>query len=609
MEQINVFENYSSSSGATTLQIIIDMLRFCDYEIAHEATTNTRNINYAIAAKDIQNLPQSVYSDVSRNSKTTNGVHSRTEPRAAPEASIYLYDGDELTTEEGRRKDNTETLACAYSLNLPAIITCANQQSLDSLVKAIDSSKELSAQITLIRSRNSDSHPLLKLLNLVSNLIISVNEFTAACTHAMQNADTLQRIVDVADNYFGLFISIIDVNGVLLAYTASSKPEDEINRGLIEKGYLDKKPESENDLNNGYLPGRIMSRQGTQICTAPYMDSMSLITYTIRIRGQYYANITMECPGEKLTQGLIDAFDIFAGYCKRLSMIISQASPTQDFGAANFMITLLTEEKLDPAFLFDQAKKLSIPTTGYFILLSFSVDFGFRDQLELFAHEVDTYLRIPHRTFVHNSSIYALIYGDDYKSVAGEFNRLYDFSFKYSEHLMYSSDIYLSLADTYLAGREITAIEKYRKFIERVRIYTKSKKKPNVFVFLDAFSFYWSDPVADNEIRAFSIDRTLINTIDKDDRLNGTDHLSLLNAYIINDCKTAAIADRFHMHRNGIRYRIDKIAKMYDLDLSDFITRQYLQVSARVQMVASDNFIQLKNLVGMPDKEQKTNDP
>ncbi len=572
MGRLNVFKNHLKSAGLISVHMVIDMLHDHGYEIMREAPVNTRNINRSLMA-DAHGL--------------LSGPKSET-PGSGAGAVLYLYASEALTAPRSKSSGSPS----GFSIQAPAIVVCSCEDEVERFEKLLEDSHDQASQITLVMKTRTNASPLIDLGNLVGNFILSVNGFAASCHQAMSNAGSFQGLVDAAQDYFGAFINITDEHGALLACTTEIEPIDPINKQLVEQGYFSNESVPKDELKNGFLPGRIVSRSGIHVDSLTTSENLDIITYVIRVHGQYFAHVAMECAASDLTQGLIDAFEIFTSCCDKFATMVARHLVAQDFGTGNFMRNLLVEENIDSAFLFDQAEKNAIPTTGHFILVAFAVDYDFRDQLRLFLQKVDAYIMAPHQTFLYESLICVLLHSEAYRPIADEFNRLYDFSFQHGEHVMYASDVYLNLSETYLAGKEIEAIRKYQGFVEHVRLCTNSKKQANVFVFLDAFSFYWSDPVADRSIRAFSIERTLINRIARDDRANETDHLVLLNAYLINDGKAAAIADRFHMHRNGIQYRIDKIAKLYDIDLDDYVTRQYLQAAARVQMIASGRFIQ-----------------
>ncbi len=119
---------------------------------------------------------------------------------------------------------------------------------------------------------------------------------------------------------------------------------------------------------------------------------------------------------------------------------------------------------------------------------------------------------------------------------------------------------------------------------------TGSKKHDNVFAFHDVFCFYWEDPFADDELRGFAMDHTRLSKMEHDDERDGTNNVPLLNAYLILERKATQVGELFHMHRNGVICRIDKIEKTYRLDLDDYLTRQYLQICARIKLIATNRF-------------------
>ncbi|MPN35095.1 hypothetical protein SDC9_182590 [bioreactor metagenome] len=60
-----------------------------------------------------------------------------------------------------------------------------------------------------------------------------------------------------------------------------------------------------------------------------------------------------------------------------------------------------------------------------------------------------------------------------------------------------------------------------------------------------------------------------INKIKKYDQENSADYMNTLRAYLLCNRDYNKMAEKLHIHRNTVFYRMNRIAELFDLDLSD----------------------------------------
>lgn len=64
--------------------------------------------------------------------------------------------------------------------------------------------------------------------------------------------------------------------------------------------------------------------------------------------------------------------------------------------------------------------------------------------------------------------------------------------------------------------------------------------------------------------------------------MNGTNNLEIFWEYISNERNASIVSERLHMHRNTVRYRIDKLERRFDLDLSQQQVREKMVLDFKV---------------------------
>lgn len=426
------------------------------------------------------------------------------------------------------------------------------------------------------------------LVSVVSNYLIQVGELEAALNQILKTDGSFQDMVNAVEPFFNRYIGITDANDALIARTYGTFPNDPVNASLVSLGFHSNELTAE-ERDGAPLSKRIEEQKDIAIYKPKPPFPYCLITHAIRVKGSFYAYLVMTCPERELTDGLLDSFCMFAHLCDRLARRKAHNTPNGDHILTGFLTKLFTERELNTVFLRDQADRLAIPTHGMFTLASISIQHPLREELEHISHRIDHAIDCDHWTLIDEERIYILFH-------AGTWDGAMEANVKLSELRldepceMHSSDVYESLGDTYFAFRQLASVRKYISFVRHCRTLTASQKHDNVFAFHDVFCFYWDDPFADEELRGFAMDHTRLSKMEHDDERDQTNNAALLNAYLIMERKATQVGELFHMHRNGVIYRMEKIEKKYHLDLDDYLTRQYLQTCARIKLIATNRF-------------------
>lgn len=426
------------------------------------------------------------------------------------------------------------------------------------------------------------------LISVVSNYLVRIGELEAALAQILKANGSFQDMVSAVEPFFERYIAITDANDALIARTYGASPDDPVNASLVDRGFhLDRFTKEER--NGGPVSETIDRQKDIAVYKPRPPFPYCLITHAVRVKGSLYAYIVMTCPEQEVTDGLLDSFCMLAQMCDRLARRKVHGTTNEDHILSGFLAKLFTEGSLDRVFLREQADRLQIPTHGMFTLASISIEHPFRDQLEHVARRIDRSVTHRHWMLIEGDRIRILFHADTWDAAMDANVQLSELQLD-EPYEMLSSDVYEALSDTHFAFRQIAAIERYLPYVRRCRMLTGSKKHDNVFAFHDVFCFYWEGPFADDELRGFAMDHTRLSKMEHDDERDGTNNVPLLNAYLILERKATQVGELFHMHRNGVIYRIDKIEKTYRLDLDDYLTRQYLQICARIKLIATNRF-------------------
>lgn len=82
---------------------------------------------------------------------------------------------------------------------------------------------------------------------------------------------------------------------------------------------------------------------------------------------------------------------------------------------------------------------------------------------------------------------------------------------------------------------------------------------------------------------------SLLGEIERQDEIAKTNNYEFLYEYLLNERRVTVVAERLHMHRNNVAYRIGRIEQQYGIDVDDPVLRQDLLVAFRVRQAIVRN--------------------
>lgn len=430
------------------------------------------------------------------------------------------------------------------------------------------------------------------LLSKVQDIFNQVSEWYQEMQSALIHEKSLQTILDISEHVIGNTINISDSAFTLLACTQNIQPDDEISLALREFGYH---PESTLQMFRQQHRFEVWEQsQSLIINTNLTLSKYVLVNKVFRFRNTYFTHVVMVCDHHPLSDGLLELFgmltDILAIYAERNWKDKNALSHNYD----SFLFDLLSGTLTNPKDIQERARYLGLRTDGRFQLVKLAVEPGMEAalgrvgreladllpsaQVLLYQQAVLALLRlrsngslgIPQEHILHFLSRHQAKGG-----ISNSFTGLENLSAAYvqaSLALKYNADLRGSaLVSSLLPVPELPLL---CSFQDRVLHSLLGEHPDNKQI--------WSDSI---------YYRGLKSLYDYDCQ-HGTNNLQLLRAYLWNERKATETGQQLHMHRNNVIYRIGRIEKMMELELSDHGTRLGLEMS----------FLLLE-LYGFPDPE------
>lgn len=124
----------------------------------------------------------------------------------------------------------------------------------------------------------------------------------------------------------------------------------------------------------------------------------------------------------------------------------------------------------------------------------------------------------------------------------------------------------------------------YKKALNLINMQRKNLFPTNIDFYDDIGIYKVLFEINNNNVVQDYISDTIQDLFDYD-QLNGTDYTELLRLYLEYNGSINQLAKEFFVHRNTINYRINKIEKIIDSNLSDFNTRMELAIALKLKKI------------------------
>lgn len=464
---------------------------------------------------------------------------------------------------------------------LKSYLVIIENSQVDQWERAIPPS--FSGKVVVALSKNVD---ISYTVGEVSNYLIGVQELCSTWALAVSSSSLCQALVNIAEDYFGCYMHVTDVNHMLIAYAHHIKPLDEISQSLIKNKYHRKELLEREGI---ALVNEHLTNDGIRVFPPSSLFPMGLVTKSLRVYGQFAAYIVLQMDQQKLTPGTIDSIEIFSFYLSKMLERRMGLEARKDSTSQNFLFHLIVDEGLSRAFIHDQCELIGFPSEGAYVLMEAQWDESYEMRIPSLAAELGN-AQDQRLTLVYEGRVLVLFRGKDDDEVIASVQSAVASQLLKNVETIRLSDIYHSMLSTYYAHRTVRIIEEYEDSVDDLRKIGRSSaalnygNAPKVYSFREVFCLYWNDPAANDFLKRYALQHMLVTRIEEDDKEKGTDNLAVLADYLANERRVSITARNTHMHRNGVIYRIKRIQNMYHIDFEDYLQRQYILTGLQIRI-------------------------
>ena len=174
-------------------------------------------------------------------------------------------------------------------------------------------------------------------------------------------------------------------------------------------------------------------------------------------------------------------------------------------------------------------------------------------------------------TAVYNEDLYALLWSNDLDSSLSTqaIEEDLDDIDGMLNGFVAVSQVFDNIRSLCFAYQQIGLIESYKRLVDIELAFTADSPSTEklLYTFEEVFMFALLDSdIMTQEMKDFCFTHTILEKIMSEDIANGDEDVRILATYLRHERKATIVAEKLHMHRNTVLYRIDKIEKRFGLD-------------------------------------------
>ena len=279
------------------------------------------------------------------------------------------------------------------------------------------------------------------------------------------------------------------------------------------------------------------------------------------------------------TPGQKDFLEILSNYILAKSGRITAAHGQTGYETYTLFDDIINERYVSRARLEKYAFLIGLPLNSEFKLLRFKLDpkttkEGQRELIECIKH-INDGRSIP---LSYRDDVIALLHsrGNDDSLAIQMIEEELRSQCPQLNGFATSSQVFSEIGNLSFAYKQTGFVAKYKDLIDLEREFVTANRdgSPLCYTFEDAlmFALVDSDDMT-QEMKDFAFSHTMLGKIIAEDIANGTEDARILASYLHYERKATIVAEKLHMHRNTVLYRIEKIEKRFYINFNESWSR------------------------------------
>ncbi len=417
-------------------------------------------------------------------------------------------------------------------------------------------------------------------------------EWEYAMDLARLTGKSLQDLIDISEPFLLNNVVVLDPALKLLAYTKGVPCDDPITVELIEHGY-----HTEDNIAKFKLHKRFKSwahDDGFVVNDTHTICKYTTIVKSFKARSSFSLIVVMMCNVSDELDYLLDVFDLFTQRVGFYSLRDYPDDKPSGNAVDTFLKDLISGSISDEA-VAERSQYAGIPHEGRFCLFYLKSEENSVPNSRLLADV--SLITAPAKTLLYDDAVVVLCFN------CAQDKHVHHFATETCPRENHSNSERLNkMLERYdlTCGRS----SKFKKLSSAPTAFDQAREAFNISLQKAARD---QAGVANRWRRIYSFDRhaaeylteqlpdkalsllnatyagSIIATLSEQDAQSKTNNYEFLYSYLIYERRTSVVAEKLHMHRNNVGYRIGRIEEQFGIDTNDSQLRQDLLIAFRLR--------------------------
>lgn len=437
---------------------------------------------------------------------------------------------------------------------------------------------------------------LLVVLNALLDVAAAFDRWERRMDEVRLSGGSLQDLLDVSSPFLRNNVVVLDAALKLLAYSRDVPCDDQITMELISHGYHTEENISKFKLHKRFEPWG--SQDGFVVNDTLEICKYVTVVRSFKTRSSFSLIIVMMCNVVEPHAWLLDLYDVFAKQVEYYALRDYPEDKPSGNATDTFLKDLFTNGLDDPAVVAERCKLVGIPFDAHFCVFCLKSEEGSVPESRLLSDV--SRLVAPAKTVLVDGMVAVLCFncrnGECARRCALDCCTFggRSLSVRLDEMLVRygipcgRSAMFSQLSDAAVA---------FAQAREALSLLTAGRVQPTckegnglgrIVTFDDCVIEYLADalPESAKKLVGATYASSIIEAIADYDEQSNTDNYRFLYEYLLHERRTSEVADVLHMHRNNVKYRIDRIGSQFGIDVSDPAARFELLLAFRMRDAA-----------------------
>ena len=436
-------------------------------------------------------------------------------------------------------------------------------------------------------------------------------KWTTRMDRICQTGGTLQELINESEPFLINNVVVLDPALKLLGYTKSIPCDDPITMELIEHGYHTEDNIRKFKLHKRFKPWA--EAKGFVVNESREICKYVTVVRSFTSRSAFSLIVVMMCNRLDPEPFLLDAYEMFVDRVGFYALRDYPGDKPSGSEVDTLLKDLFSGHIKDEAVVSERCRYVGIPMEARFTVYYLPVGDASVPSRRLLT-DVSRVVA-PAKTILLDNAIVVLCFSSSYRdaqlwneptdagAMTGIDERLTSMMNRYElscgkssafSLLSKAATAYRQAQQAYELGKEQKRQSGRAREGNRKRIRSAAHSDECIFCFDELSVDYLASLLSAEQAEVLAATRAgaLLAAIKRADLRSNTDNYEFLRDYLLYERRGSTVAEKLHMHRNNVSYRIGRIEQQYGIDTSDPTLRLELFLAYQLREAFIGRFAQ-----------------